>query len=149
MLPGGLMTPTAWYFLRLGPGELRSIPRARVDAFFDRGGVLPFGEDGFVRYAQLIVLLQERRAVEVERIGYFKYRVLDDGRLDVEHRHAVLRVTSEAMCGPVGAADTDVVEAGHRFARRQMEHLNSWKPTDSDLIVLRDLVNKRAATKLM
>lgn len=59
------MTPALWYFLRLRPGELRGLPSTRVPpSSFERGGILLAGEDGFVRYVEVTVLLEARRAVE-------------------------------------------------------------------------------------
>ena len=145
------MGATLWYFLRLRPGELRSVPTTKVNAFFERGGVLPAGEDGFVRYAEVVVLVHERRAVEVTRVGYFKYQVAADGTLNESHLRAVAQSAGEAALGQLGglAVPPGVVQAGHIFARRRMEHLNFWKPTGSDETALRELVNARAGGRLM
>jgi hypothetical protein len=60
-----------WFFLQPRQGELRPLPLGKVEAFFFRDGCLPADEEGFVRYAEVSVLLDNRRAVEVARVGYF------------------------------------------------------------------------------
>jgi hypothetical protein len=42
-----------------------------------------------------------------------------------------------------------VVGAEHRFAKRRLEHLSTWKPTQDELSKLRGLVNHKAGREIM
>jgi len=61
-----------------------------------------------------------------------------------------------ALAGQVvlgGALPTDlvpgVVAAGHRFAKRRLEHVSRWRLADAELALLRALVNRKAGAKIM
>jgi hypothetical protein len=56
-----VMGVSAWLFLR-----------RTADAFIFKGGRIPADAEGFVRYAQVIVSLRDRHAVEVLRVGFFQ-----------------------------------------------------------------------------
>ena len=62
-----------------------------------------------------------------------------------------MSAATSAVSGPIARALSagGVVEAGDRFARRRIEQLGSWKPTDADLSALRDLVNAKAKRRLL
>jgi hypothetical protein len=85
--------------LRSRPGELQPVTQSAVEAFISGGGRLAADADGFVRYAQVIVSLHARRAVEVLRVGFFQYRALKDGTLDREHFREIMAVIPEAAFG--------------------------------------------------
>lgn len=140
-----------WSFLRPRPGELHPVTRSAVKAFVFGTGRLPTDADGFVRFAEVIVSLHHRRAVNVLRVGFFQYRALVDGTLDREHLREVMAVTSAATFGGLRLAPQPpgVVGAEHRFARRRLEHLSRWKPTRAEHAKLRDLVNRRAGRGIM
>ena len=63
------MGVSVWTFLRSKPGEIFPVAQRAMDDFLDNTGRLPADEEGFVRYAQVIVNLENRRAVEILRIG--------------------------------------------------------------------------------
>ncbi len=70
------MGASVWSFVRPQPGELCPVAKRALDEFLSDAGRLPADAEGFVRYAQVIVNLENRRAVEVLRVGFFQYRVL-------------------------------------------------------------------------
>jgi hypothetical protein len=94
-----VMGARTWFFLRPRPGELRSLTQSAVDDFFFRDGRLPADAGGFVRYAEVVVLLEDRRAVEVLRVGYFQDRTGADGMLDRERHSEVMAAAGEAAFG--------------------------------------------------
>jgi hypothetical protein len=145
------MGARAWFFLRPRPGELRSLAQSAVDDFFFRDGRLPADDEGFVRYAEVMVLLSDRRAVEVLRVGYFQHRTRADGRLDRERAMAVVAVAGEAAFGhlPFPKPPPGVVGAEHKFAQRRLDHLHRWKPTPAEIVKLRELVNRKAGREIM
>ena len=140
-----------WYFLRRRPGEVQSLSRAAVDAFIFHEGQLPVGDDGLVRIFDLVVRLENRRAIEVVSIGAHQYGALPDGTLDREHLGEVKEAIAEAVFGRVLRDDPvpGVIDAGHHFAQRRLDHLSTWQPSTAEFAVLRELVNKKAHQVIM
>jgi hypothetical protein len=145
------MGARAWFFLRPRPGELRPLAQSAVEDFFFRDGRLPADEEGFVRYAEVMVLLEDRRAVEVLRVAYFQHRTRADGTLDRERYMEVVAAAGEAAFGhlPFPKPPPGVVGAEHKFAQRRLGHLSLWKPTRAEVVKLRELVNRKAGREIM
>jgi hypothetical protein len=145
------MGASVWSFLRPQPGELCPVAQRALDAFLSKAGRLPADAEGFVRYAQVIVNLKNRRAVEVLRVGFFQYRVLKDGRLDRGYFSQIVAAVPEAALGwlQLSKPPPGVVHAEHRFAKRRLEQMNTWKPTPDELSKLRRLVNHKAGREIM
>ncbi len=145
------MGASVWSFLRPRPGELCPVAQRAVEDFLSNAGRLAADADGFVRYAQVIVNLQNRRAVEVIRVGFFQYRALKDGMLDRRHFSEIMAAVPEAAFGWLRRSQplSGVVGAEHRFAKRRLEHLSTWKPAPSELSKLRGLVNSKAGREIM
>jgi hypothetical protein len=122
-----------------------------MDDFLDNTGRLPADEEGFVRYAQVIVNLENRRAVEILRIGFFQYCALGNGKLNRRHFREIMAALPEAALGGLhfSKPPPGVVSAEHRFAKRRLDQLNTWKPTHGDLSNLRRLVNRKAGREIM
>jgi hypothetical protein len=114
-------------------------------------GRLPADEEGFVRYAQVIVNLENRRAVEVLRVGFFQHRALKNSSLDHRYFREVMATVPEAAFGwlQLDESPPGVVAAEHKFAKRRLDHLSTWKPTRDELSKLRDLVNHKAGREIM
>ena len=147
----GVMGITAWYFLRPRTGELRPLPRTRFESFIFGRGRLPADDEGFVRYAQVFVNLEDRRAVQVLHVDFLQHRALADGTLDHEHLREIMAAGGAATGGLLGLSEEPkgVIRAEHRFARRRLDRLSRWKPTSVELANLRDLVNARAGHEIM
>lgn len=145
------MGVSIWTFVRPRPGELHPVTQRAVDEFISNAGRLPADHDGFVRYAQVVVNLENRRAVEVLQMGFYQHRVRKNGKLDRKHFKAVMATIGEAAFGGLrlDAPPPGVVAAEHRFAKRRLDHLSTWKPTQDDLAELRDVVNHKARRETM
>jgi hypothetical protein len=145
------MGVSVWTFLRSKPGEIFPVAQRAMDDFLANTAQLPADEEGFVRYAQVIVSLENRRAVEVLRIGFFQYRAIKNGRLDRRHFREIMAALPEASFGwlQLSKPPPGVVSAEHRFAKRRLDQLNTWKPTQDDLSKLRSLVNRKAGREIM
>ena len=145
------MGVSVWNFLRPRAGGLRSVSQRAVDEFLSNARCLPADDEGFVRYAQVVVNLENRRAVEVLRVGFYQYRALKNGTLDRKHFSAIMAAAPEAALGAlrIDEPPPGVVAAEHRFAKRRLEHLSMWKPTQDDLAKLRELVNHKAGREIM
>ena len=144
------MGVSVWIFLRTKPGELRALAQRAAEAFISEGGRLQPDAEGFVRYAQVTVRLQDRRAIEVVHVGFFQYRALPDGTLDREHFHEIMVTAPEAAFGwlQLSKQPLGVVDAEHRFAQRRLDHLSRLKPTRAELVKLRELANHKAGREL-
>ena len=140
-----------WTFIRPQAGVLQLVSQRAVDEFLSNARCLPADDEGFVRYAQVVVNLENRRAVEVLRVGFYQYRALKNGKLDRKHFSAIMAAVPEVAFGAlrIDEPPPGVVAAEHRFAKRRLEHLGTWKPAQDDLAKLRDLVNHKAGREIM
>jgi hypothetical protein len=145
------MGVSVWTFIRPRAGDLRLVSQRAVDEFISNAGRLPVDDEGFVRYAQVVVNLEMRRAVEVLQVGFYQYRALKNGKLDRKHLKAVMATIGEAAFGGLrlDPPPPGVVAAEHKFAKRRLDHLSTWKPTHDDLAKLRDVVNHKAGREVM
>jgi hypothetical protein len=84
------------------------------------------------------------------RIGFFQYRALKNGRLNRRHFHEIMAAVPEAAFGwlQLSQPPPGVVHAEHRFAKRRLDQMNTWKPTQDELSQLRSLVNCRAGREI-
>lgn len=123
----------------------------KIEDFFSRDGQLPVDDEGLVQYAQVIVRLEDRRAVEVAQVSYFQYRTHADGRLDRQHLGQVMATAGEAALGGLSPSKKPpgVVSAEHRFAQRRLDHMTHWTPTKAEEELLRGLVNRKAGRDLL
>lgn len=145
------MSVTGWYFLRRGPGELRPLSLKAFDAFTSGKARLPRSADGCVRYVQVLVELENRRAVGLVSVEFFKARALEDGHVDPNHHFDVMVAAGGVMEGNLAPRESipGVVSAEHRFAQRRLDNLSRWEPEEPDFRALRELVNRRAKAVLL
>lgn len=145
------MGVSVWFFQRMRPGELCPLTQSALDAFMFKGGRLARDAEGFVAYAQVVVSLSNRCAQDVLRVGFFRYRALDDGRLDRNYYDEIKRTIPVAAFGwlRLDKSPPGLVGAEDKFAKRRLEHLNQWKPTKAELALLRELVNRRAGREIL
>jgi hypothetical protein len=142
---------STWFFIRPRPGGLQPVALRRIEAFFDGDGHLPADDDGRVQYVEVIVRLEDRRAVEVVRMSFFQCRAQADGTLDRRHYMQLMATAGEAAFGgmAVSKAPPGVVSAEHKFAQRRLDHLTHWTPTEAEVEMLRGLVNRKARRELL
>lgn len=144
----GLMSITAWYFLRTASGELEAVARSAIEAFMLRDGRLKTSPDGFVRYAEVLVEVEQRSAVRFLSASFEQWRANNDGSRNAEHTAEVLRAAIDSL-PEAEAMPAGVVNAQPVFAKRRYDHLNAWEPTPEDRARLRELVNAKAHRELM
>jgi hypothetical protein len=145
------MRISIWYFLRPQPGLLQAISARAAERFFSgQGGELKPDPSGFVRYAQLFVETENRSPIGLLRIDFLQCRAHEDGTLDREHMAEIMSAVPSVMSGLRPAkAPRGVIDAEHLFAKRRMDHLSRWKPTQKDLLDLRRVVNSKAGRDIM
>jgi hypothetical protein len=127
------------------------MPRRSVEAFSSGDATLPVNYDGYVRMAHVIVRLCDRHAVEVLGVEFLQDRAIPNGTLDLQHHRTVMASGVQLLEGdlvPTGG-ESVVVDARHRFAKRRLDHLARWEPTEADVSALRRLVNLRADRELL
>lgn len=146
-----VMGTSVWFFLRTQPGEFRRLTLRTAEGFFRGDRQLSADPDGLVKYAQVVVNIAHRHAVEVLSVGFFQCRTLPDGTLDPEHWREITAATSEAAFGglQLSKPTPGVVRAEHQFAKRRLAHLSQWAPTRDDLTALHGLVNRSAGRDLL
>jgi hypothetical protein len=142
---------SVWYFIRSRPGELRAISTRAADRFLsDAGGRIAPDADGLVRYAQVCVDMENRRAVALIRVDFLQSRANEDGSIDRDHLREVMNVVPAVMSGVLPSdSPTGVVDAEAKFAKRRLDHLTRWTPTNDELAKLRRLVNDKAGRDIM
>ena len=130
---------------------LHPLALCRMDAFLFKGGKLDADEAGFVRYAEVRVVLAGRRAVRTHGVGYFQARTSPDGTLDQEYYMKILDAAGAVAYGnlKLHKPPPGVIDAAQKFAQRRLEHLSRWTPTRADLEKLRELVNHKAGRAIM
>lgn len=122
-----------------------------LDRFFFAGGRLP-NDDGVARYIEVLVRLENRKGVEVLRVTGHQCRVLSNSTIDRQRLEEVMRLAGEAAFGAIlsaSAPQPGVVDAGHRFAKRRLDHVSRWKPSQAELALLSILVNRKAGRRIM
>ncbi|MBE7448571.1 MAG: hypothetical protein HS111_06715 [Kofleriaceae bacterium] len=142
------MSITTWYFVRTESGQLEGVARAAVEAFALRDGRLKTGEDGFVRYAEVLLEVDQRSPVRVLGTRFSQWRANADGSRNAEHTLEVMRA-AVALLPETDTPPAGVIAAEAAFARRRLDHLNTWQPTPDDTARLRELVNAKAQRDLM
>jgi hypothetical protein len=139
-----------WTYQRVRPGNIIRVTRDNFDAFFfDRTMALPAPADaaGYVYTVQLLVELEHRKFKRWLGLWFSKYRVTDNGLVDKDHFDDGMRCAVNLMdC--IGLPNKDSVTVGSaRMARRRMETLHEWQPTDEDMCALRGDLERRIGSR--
>jgi hypothetical protein len=108
------------------------VPATRFDRLRDRDPKesLPQYKNSRIRYAMVILELENRKPISIVRIDYGYLAFDSEGRvdqkfLDAEGLTAVSMIPSIAFHGePAG-----VVHAGHKFAEKRFKHEFTWSPS--------------------
>jgi len=145
------MGMSVWYFVRPRHGEFRAVSTREADRFLsDAGGRIEPDADGLVRYAQVCVDMENRRAVALVRVDFLQSRADEDGAIDRDHLREVMQVVPVVMSGVLPSdSPAGVVDAEPKFAKRRLDHLTRWTPTNDELADLRRLVNDKAGRDIM
>ena len=115
-------------------GSLRRLPMARYERLFrhDPNECLPIYAGKRVKYAHVIVELENRKPVEVI-LSQFSYLTFDnDGKIDQSSMEKEMRLGIE-MVAPVllGSQPENVVDARHRFAKKKFSDRYLWQPSQN------------------
>jgi len=142
---------SVWFFVRLGPGDLRPLPPEEMEAFLKAERPLPADSERLVHYVGLEVGEDRGAIMTVGRTWFGRCPVREDGTLD---QRAMLAQVNARVAAHSRLADwrpgTDVVvDARDVFEARRRQHETRWEPTESDLTKLKALVNARAGWNIL
>jgi len=93
---------TVWLFLQKADGTFQPFPTARYGRFHDGQEPPPTLAGQEVRFAEVVVELDQRHATRVCRLVWPKHRLDAEGRWDVESRQAGIRDALESLGAPSG-----------------------------------------------
>lgn len=139
-----------WVFRLNDRGVFEVLPQARLWRFINGTDGVPANSDGFLYIADVFVEMKARKPVQGHVHGFFKHRVLANGRKDPAHWDDGM----QAAVDLVGAMsprlkETDRLIGEERFARRYIENQHRWKPTTPQLNQLVAAINQRAKRKIL
>ena len=112
--------------------SLQRIPMTRLGRLlhFDRAESLQQYAGKRVRFAMAFLEVARRRVLAIKNIEYFLLSFDDKGRIDKEEWEKGMRLGMELLHSILDAEYPEqVINARHRFARRQYKHEFKWKPS--------------------
>jgi len=103
-----------------------------------------------VRYAQVIVNLENRRAVEVPAHRFLPVPRAQGTQAQPQTLREIIAALPGAAFGWLQlSSHRRVVSCGAQVREASLDQLNTWKPTQDDLSKLRSLVNRKAGREIM
>jgi len=120
------------FYVITDDGTIRRLARLAFEGIIMQHTPAPFpGLAGKrVRYAQLLVQLEQRKTVAVRR-AYFGYLTFDnDGMFDPSEWDQSFEPTIDTWGSPTKPQASSSGDAITRFANRRRAHEYDWQPTD-------------------
>ncbi len=112
--------------------QLKRIPATRFDRIRDRDPKesLPQYKNSRIRYAMVILGLENRKPVSILRI-YYNYLVIDsEGLVDQKFLDTAGQVAISMMPSiPLPGEPANVVHASDKFAQKRFENEFTWTPS--------------------
>ena len=112
--------------------QLKQIPTTRFDRIRDRDPKesLPQYKNSRIRYAMVILGLENRKPVSILRI-YYNYLVIDsEGLVDQKFLDTEGQVAISMMPSiPLPGEPANVVHASDKFAQKRFENEFTWTPS--------------------
>jgi hypothetical protein len=123
---------TVWIFIVNDDDSIQRFPLARFERLIQRdpNERLPQYAGKRVRYVEVALELEQRKPVGILRLLYLILPFDSEGRIDAMEQEKERRLGVEMM--PPILIDREskqVIEAGHRFAKRRFDNEYRWKPT--------------------
>ncbi len=119
------------------------LPMARYERLFreDLNECMPRYAGKRIKYAHIVVELENRKPVKV-LMSQFSYLTFDmDGKIDQASMEKEARLGIE-MVAPVllDSQPANVVDARHRFAKKQFSDLYLWQPSPAVIDAIREAI---------
>ena len=124
-----------WYFLRLGPGDLRPLSAADMESFLRAEVPLPADEEHLVHYVGLEVQVDKETVMDLGRVWFGRCKVHENGLLDqrtmLNHVNARLE-TQRRLVDWIPGGET-VIDASDAFTAKRLHHATRWEPSRPDI----------------
>ncbi len=96
----------------------------------DRKEALPEYQDSMLRYAEVVVELENRKPVSIVRVVYGYLKIDSKGKVDQNFIKNEIRTVSETLpTTPFSGELKNVISASDKFAHRRFKHEFSWTPS--------------------
>lgn len=108
------------------------IPAARYNRLRDGDPkeALPEYKDSMLRYAEVIVELENRIPVSIVRVVYGYLKMDSEGKADQHFLENEIRAVAESLPPmPFSGEFKNVISARDKFARKRFKHEFSWTPS--------------------
>jgi hypothetical protein len=137
---------TLWHFAERHDGSMRRIPAARFERFWDGRDSLVPSSPGVLRTVQVVLVVERRRVQRLLHANHVRYRVSEDGTLELAHREHAISGIGEWLEFPELEVEpvTNVVDLGPRLAKRDYDASHAWPPTPTQLDEVAAAINAAA-----
>jgi hypothetical protein len=111
----------------------RRIPAARFSRIMERDPkeAIPTLKNQRIRYAEMVVELENREPVAIARIDYSFLQFDDEGLVDPSYMNDELQVVAEMMAMPQRCNySANVIPAAYRFAGKRYKDRFTWTPSN-------------------
>lgn len=111
-------------------GVIRRFPSSRYGRLHERPSteILPEFAGEWVRFAELVVELENRRPTRVLRSFYVRMKMDPAGKPDAKEMDAVFRLSADAAELDL-ETESGLIRGGRHWARKKLEERFRWKPT--------------------
>jgi hypothetical protein len=111
--------------------EIKRIPYARFERIFyrDPKETLLEYKNARIRYAEVILEIENRKPVSIVRVVYGYLKFNSKGHVDKEFQNEEMRVGMNMISLPLTGESSNVVHASDRFAQKTFKDKFSWSPS--------------------
>jgi hypothetical protein len=112
--------------------KITRVPMARFERIRDRDPkeLLPEHKNSRIRYAEIILELQNRKPISIARIVYGYLQIDSEGKVDREFLNTEGQVAINMMSSiPLPGEPENVVHASNRFAQKRFKDEFTWTPS--------------------
>ena len=134
---------TIWYFVASPSGPMMRFPAARMNRFLDGHEALPEYADA-VHVVEVIVEIQGRRALRVQRVICPRFKITQAGLCDPEHQDEAVNLAMRVLDFDALVRPENVEELDTHLARRDTRLHHRWNPSPSQLQDVANLLNAAA-----
>lgn len=133
---------TVWFFSESSDGQMRRLPTAQFQRFYEGRATLPDRRDDALRCAQVAVEVCGRRVARVLRVVWPRYATTPSGLIDAQHKEDAMRLAVRVLGGILDTED--VVDIDPHLARRERGRTHEWRPSELQLQQVANALNRAA-----
>ena len=124
-------TPTIWVFFVDDDGAIRRFPLTKYVRLIDQDPNIRLQQyaNKRVRCVEVAIELEQRKPVDLLRLLYIVLFFDSEGRIDPGEQEKERQLGAEIMPPFLDQKSKQVIDAGHRFAKRRFHHKYRWEPT--------------------